>query len=226
MSALVSGGALPEAARGRMLDGYITAWDWLATYARLAGVDPTDHRSAAAGLPPIDSIDVYDYLVGARATSPRERVIIGDTSAVLANGDGQALVGGLIEGDYKLLLGAANKHFGIEQDVLTGPNWPNTSSHLVPELHKRVCGRTPATGCLFNIRLDPQELNSLAANRTALFQQMLAAVDALQEGVYSPVRGTRDGAACREANQRYRGYWGPFLDLPTDPAPQSLGSQA
>ena len=27
---------------------------WYATYCALAGVDPTDHKAAAAGLPPID----------------------------------------------------------------------------------------------------------------------------------------------------------------------------
>jgi hypothetical protein len=32
-----------------------------ATYAHLAGVDPTDHMAAAAGLPPIDSLNMWSY---------------------------------------------------------------------------------------------------------------------------------------------------------------------
>jgi hypothetical protein len=32
-------------------------WDWLATWAHLGGVDDvTDHKAAAAGLPPVDSL--------------------------------------------------------------------------------------------------------------------------------------------------------------------------
>lgn len=215
LNALVSGGSVPATMRGKKLEGYITAWDWLATYADMVGVDPTDHKAAAAGLPPIDSISVYGYLMGENTTSPRERVVIGDTSAVEANADGNTLVGGLIQGDYKLVLGASNRHFAVEQDTLTGPKWPNASSILIPELHKRTCGRTPDTGCLFNIKVDPAETRSIAMdpNRTAVFNSMLATIDELQKGVYSPVRGKRDGAACKVANLRYDGYWGPFLDL-------------
>ena len=40
----------------------MAGWDWYATYAGLAGVDPTDHRAEAAGLPPIDSHDLCESL--------------------------------------------------------------------------------------------------------------------------------------------------------------------
>ena len=46
--------------------------DWYGTFARLAGVDPTDHAAAASGLPPIDSVDVWPLVTGANATSPRD----------------------------------------------------------------------------------------------------------------------------------------------------------
>ena len=36
-------------------------------------------------------------------------IVIGDTSALGYNGDGEALVGGLIQGRHKLLLGAASR---------------------------------------------------------------------------------------------------------------------
>ena len=35
-----------------------------ATFCALAGVDPTDQRAAATGLPPIDSIDMTEVLIG------------------------------------------------------------------------------------------------------------------------------------------------------------------
>jgi len=38
------------------INSSITAWDWYSTFCALAGVDPTDEKAKAAGLPPIDSI--------------------------------------------------------------------------------------------------------------------------------------------------------------------------
>lgn len=211
VNAFVTGGALPAARRGASTEQLATVWDWYATYAGLAGVDPTDGAAAAAGLPPHDSLDLWPWLSGANASSPRSEVIIGDTTAETPNADGAALVGGLIKGDMKLLLGPPNKGFRVLQDVITGPNWPNTSSVLLPELYGRVCGRAPENGCLFDLRADPSETTSLAASQPALFTQLLARVDELQGGVYSPVRGdAADPRACDAALAR-GGYWGPFL---------------
>ena len=57
MNAFASGGHLPAAARGSTVRGLMAGWDWLATWAHLGGVaDITDHKAAAAGLPPVDSL--------------------------------------------------------------------------------------------------------------------------------------------------------------------------
>ena len=67
----VSGGFLnaTSSSRGRVgtkLDGLVALADWYSTFAFLAGiVDPTDHAAAAAGLPPIDSLNLWPYLSGA-----------------------------------------------------------------------------------------------------------------------------------------------------------------
>ena len=37
----------------------------------------------------------------------------------------------------------------LSPQVMTGPQWPNSSSHLIPMLHPRHCGRQPEHGCLF-----------------------------------------------------------------------------
>lgn len=140
--ALLAGGALPAHATGTTSQSLVTAWDWYATYAALAAVDPTDEAAAAAGLPPIDSINVWGALVrvhdpdGLMSASKRARtdaalvgrteVVLGETSALWYNGDGDTLVGGLIDADgYKILLGPANKGYRISQYVQTGPSWPN-----------------------------------------------------------------------------------------------------
>lgn len=60
----------------------MTGWDWYATFAGLAGVDPTDHEAAAVGLPPIDSIDVWPYLAGQTGTSPRQEIPLGSSAGV------------------------------------------------------------------------------------------------------------------------------------------------
>ena len=68
-------------------------------------------------------------------------------------------------------------------------------------------------GCLFNIFLDPTERTSLALANQSLFEEMLAAVDALQATasyVYSPDRGRNDPRACHVAREVNGGYWGPF----------------
>ena len=98
--------------------------DWLATYGDLVGFDPTDKKAAAVGngqvLPPIDSISAWPLLLGTNSTAARTGFAIGDTSARSPNADGKTLVGGLIRGDWKLVIGAAGKLHRIGQDVLTG----------------------------------------------------------------------------------------------------------
>lgn len=59
VAAFISGGLVPEQLRGTTNNGIVHIADWYSTLAALAGEDPTDHRAAAAGLPPIDSIDMW-----------------------------------------------------------------------------------------------------------------------------------------------------------------------
>lgn len=58
-NAFASGGLLPPKVRGTKQTGLMAGWDWYATYCFLAGVDPTDHKAQAAGLPPIDSHNLW-----------------------------------------------------------------------------------------------------------------------------------------------------------------------
>ena len=48
-----------------------------ATFCALAGVDATDHRAAAAQLPPIDSISMVPVLLGTPGARPRLSLPIG-----------------------------------------------------------------------------------------------------------------------------------------------------
>ena len=48
-----------------------------ATFSAFAGVDPTDHRAATAGLPPIDSIDHSAMILGTNMSNARLELPIG-----------------------------------------------------------------------------------------------------------------------------------------------------
>lgn len=220
VNAFVNGGLVPSARRGSKLEGFVTAWDWYATYAALANVDPTDHEAAAAGLPPHDSLNMWPWLSGEQTVSPRTEVVLGETTSLTPNGDGQTIVGGLIRGNYKLLVGADARKWNtngltyrIAQDVLTGPSWPNRTVSLNPMIFTRHCGRTTKVGCLFDIFKDPLETTSIAEQNETLFADMLMRLDEMQKTVYSPVRGSKDKAACTVAKSAYKGYWGPWVGV-------------
>lgn len=73
---------------------------WYATFCGLAGLDPTDHRAAAAGdIPPIDGVDVWPLVSGKTKLSPRAAVPlpIGKNCLVL--------------GDYKLITTGTSPDF-------------------------------------------------------------------------------------------------------------------
>jgi arylsulfatase A-like enzyme len=96
VNAWVSGGLVPAAQRGTKLDSVICGWDWYATFAFLAGADPTDHKAAKAGLPPIDSVNQWPVISGQVTSlleSPRTEVPLGScTDADLGTGTLTALV--------------------------------------------------------------------------------------------------------------------------------------
>ena len=143
----------------------------------------------------------------------RNEIIIGDTSAIEFNGDGDTLVGGIITHDgWKLLLGAHNKNYEISQDVMTGPNYPNSSAPLIyiPELIMKKCGNKVENGCLFNVLSDPGESNNLATQNPDIFNSLLERIDTHQSTVYSPDRGKKSKKACSVAKDNGM-WWGPFM---------------
>ena len=139
VNAFASGGLIPPEMRGQKLDGYVALADWYATFCALAGVDPTDQRAAAADLPKIDSLNMWPMLSGQNRTSPRTVI---------------PLSPGLISGDYKILVGE------ITQAGWTGPQYPNKTN---PRGGIEPSENCRDTGCLYNIKEDPEERNDLAA---------------------------------------------------------------
>lgn len=220
VNAVVNGGYLPAGRRGQVETALMSVADWYSTFLALAGLDAAqvvDEKAVAAALPALDSVNCWPLISG-EAPSCRSEIAIGDTSALGFNGDGDALVGALIRGRYKLLLGPSNKGYHVAQDILTGPFFPNASI-IIPELHPKECNRSPKVGsagegggCLYDIYADPSEESNLAESHAELFLEMLARLDEVQQTVYSPIRGKKSKRACEKAKER-GWYWGPFLGI-------------
>lgn len=235
----ISGGFLPNHMRGIKYNGLVTAWDYYATFCAFAGVDPTDHRAAAANLPAIDSHDHSQLILGTNMTSPRTEIPIGTEprksnistaplcGAMKAKGYGYTYddpdvigdevkeipdtgrctsVNGVIvdegeKGLWKLLTG------DVEQDVYTGPHYPNASTN---EISANFVGHC-ANGCLFNLREDPLESVDLASNMPQKVAELYAKIEKYETTAFNPDRGQTDPNACAMAMDKYGGFWGPFV---------------
>lgn len=234
-NSFVSGGFLPQSVRGTTFDGLVTAWDWYSTFSSLAGVDATDHRAAAAGLPPIDSHDMTDVIMGRSTTSPRTSVPLGTeprpsnltvappcasfTSPATTHGLGGCVlagpgdkgrcttVSGLIvdEGDQGMWKILTGS---LQESAWFGPEYPNASTNYNPE--DLITNCDPA--CLYNITEDPFEYNDLAAVQPTRVAAMMKRLEAVVGTAFNPHRGGEDPAACAAVKERYGGFWGWWID--------------
>eukprot|EP01084_Bolivina_argentea_P020976 38962_1 len=140
--AMVSGGYLPQNRRGKTINGTFHIADWYSTILEgIIGIDPEDKRAKAAGLPPIDSINMWDYLMsdGSNQSSPRYEFMLTHYT-------------GILQGDYKLIFNNQGPAFWTTLD------YPN-GTHGEPQTIN--CGSDKNGGCLFNIKLDPTEHNDI-----------------------------------------------------------------
>jgi len=196
VNAFASGGLIPPARRGTKETGLVAGWDWYATFSALAGVDPEDTRAKAAGLPPIDSLNLWPLLSGQNKTSPRIEIPIGSPGT-------PTKIGALIQGEWKLLVGP------VAQNGWTGPIYPNITTDWDSGSSIEHCG---TTGCLFNIYDDPTEHFEVGDAHPEIRTILQNRIAELSKTVFSPNRGPVDPAACDAALNTYGGYWGPFVE--------------
>jgi len=133
-------------------------------------------------------MDMWPLLSGQNTTSPRVDIPIS--------------VNTLISGDYKILVG------DVQQAGYTGPMYPNSTS---PEGINNIanCGDS---GCLYNIKTDPQERDNLAASMPDVLKEMQSKLAKHQATYFNPNRGKLWPGACDVAQKKYGGFWGPFLN--------------
>jgi arylsulfatase B len=189
----ISGGFVPAPVRGVPVDGAVHLADWYATLAGLAGVDPTDTRAAAAGLPPIDSLDVWPLLSGANDTSPRAEIPVAP--------------GALISWPFKLVRGPT------WWSGWSGPTYPNASSPGASPDVWAECG----AGCLFDLEADAAETTDLAPAHPAVVAALGARLDALEAAFWTNNDTGVDACppgtllcGCWAAVHTWGGFLGPY----------------
>lgn len=236
VGSFISGGVVPKAKRGTKYGGLIGLFDWYTTLCSLAGVSAVDDQAATASLPPVDGLDLSAALLGvvARAAAADEAPVVATHRRELAIGtadQSQRFVAGLyMEGApsvdgvpgplYKLLLGVVN------QNAHSGPLSPNRTMNATlsfpsggnvadwtPDAYALDCGE--ATGCLWDVRADPEERNDLARGSppphiVEVMRLMREKVQGYRAGALMRVPGPPQPAACDAALGEHRGYWGPF----------------
>ena len=210
-AALVSGGFVPPARRGTVAEGFIAIEDWYATLCGLAGVDPADEPARAAGLPPIDSLDVWPYLSGAAPASPRTEV----WKAVSGTGnirEGPAVMQSLTNATSGLNLIIDM----LGYDCWSGPHSPNASAACTGAM-SLDCGRPGAPsgkqGCLFDVIRDPNQIEDLAEAQPEAARRLFARLQEINATAFQPDRGVFDKSAC-DAYVKLGGFYGPFLPIP------------
>eukprot|EP00401_Gymnodinium_catenatum_P075292 CAMPEP_0117504208 /NCGR_PEP_ID=MMETSP0784-20121206/24731_1 /TAXON_ID=39447 /ORGANISM="" /LENGTH=568 /DNA_ID=CAMNT_0005299557 /DNA_START=65 /DNA_END=1771 /DNA_ORIENTATION=- len=193
--AFVNGGMLPNAMRGRTLDGIVAIWDFFATFLGLAGVDPVEPNKLSPS--PVDSYDMWPYLSGAIDVSPRTEIVFDHLMfnraeiGACVNAAGRKYgnitqilpcsgTGALRVGDYKLMVGT----FGYAGHY--GQFSPNASWR--PDLvHLTLCSLTEP--CLFNVTADIAEVHDLAAERPEIVAELLERFHAYDAEYHPPSEG-------------------------------------
>ena len=208
-AAFVSGGLVPQAQRGTKIEDKIHVADWYATFAGLAGADPTDHTAAAAGLPPVDSIDMWPLLSGANVTAPRDWVpLLVDASVVGVSAVKIPVnMSAVIVGDWKLVKGPM-----ILQSYTQGPQFPNSSyvpyGRFTDPKQIQICW---PKGCLYNVASDPGELHDVAKSEHEIVKQLDAKIEEMRASHFQSKSDLSQNASCGAAITAYGNFYGPWL---------------
>ena len=136
-------------------DGSLTCGKRCANELECPGADPTDGAAAAAGLPPIDSVDLWPMLSGANTTSPRVEIAIAVDFAEFSKRP-DVNTSALISGRWKLLEGVQT------QTYHQGPAFPNASSPPYGVFTDRALLHLCKPACLYDILADPTEQHNVA----------------------------------------------------------------
>ena len=165
VNAYAAGGLLPAAVRGTKSEGLFAGCDIYTTFCAIAGVDPTDERAAAAGLPPVDGVNQWPFLSGATTVAPRTEIAVGSdaTEANLLQISNRTVVQGLVRADgyfgYSVLSRLTQPEnftmLTFRCIIILGHYLVTTKDlclHLTPPSLDPPCRRHPRTRPLLHLR--------------------------------------------------------------------------
>ena len=89
---------------------------------------------------------------------------------------------------------------------------PISPTHATPNATSFQCGTTP--GCLFELVSDPFETTDVAAAHPDIAAALAARVAVYDAGVFRPNRGPSDSRCCEYVRNVWKGFLGPFVDVP------------
>jgi len=202
VNAFLAGDAVPKEMRGKTINEYIHISDVYTTFISLAGGDSNyviDTKAQKYNLPPVDGLNLFDLFTGKSDKSPRTEIHLSE-NAIISN-------------NYKLILGKQPN--GIWQ----GPIYPNntgiqpTFPDNSPSQETVMIFDCGDAGCLFDIFKDPTEHNDLAKSKPDIVATLKQRLAELNKSIFRPNRGEPSLLACKAAITRYKGFYGPFIEI-------------
>ena len=201
VNAIVSGGIIPNNRKNITLNGLMHITDWYHTFCYLAGINASDIRASKAGLPQIDSINMWDYLIGNYTnTNKLNDSYSGRNDIYLMSGN----TGGYIKGQYKILFGKQAPAFWTTYDY---PNGTNGKPEYIE------CGSIQTQGCFFDLKNDPTEHHNLInnSNYSQVIEILRGEFINKSKTTWDMDRGAVDSTCCQQIAIN-GGYWGPWLN--------------
>ena len=163
------------------------------------GIDPTDKRAEKYGLPPIDSMNMWSFLMGKNGFDISDR-----NDVFLSSGDDGGLIMKTNGSTYKILFGKQSPAFWTTLD------YPNGTQGEPQSIN---CGSVENGGCLFDIIDDPTEHKDLfkETKYKQLISEMRQKFLEMNATRFNPDRGEVDMRCCAQIGVN-DGYWGPWLN--------------
>jgi arylsulfatase I/J len=159
-ASFAAGGLIPASRRGKVLDLYLHVADWLPTFCGLAGVDSADSKGDAAGLPPVDGVDVWPQISGGNTSEAHLELPL-SSLALLDTVTG-----------YKIVVGTQRYNMWTPS-VEWPPDYNCTDRAASTPLTCKPAGAAGEEwGCLFNVHADPNEHVNLAAGNSEMLHSM------------------------------------------------------
>jgi hypothetical protein len=215
VSAFLSGGYVPRAARGGVFTGLMHIADWYTTLARLAGIDAADDEAVQKGLPAVDGVDQWDFLtVPNGSASARSEVPLSFCTNIGGAEDdcvsSMQGVRNVTEYDQASLIADGGRWkvvFGDQHGLgfFTSAAHPNGTADYVDT----GC----PSGCLFELFLDPTEHIDRKKEEPAVFLRLKARLEEIGRTVfqtnYSDAPLSADCISVEAAADKYNGHIGP-----------------